>query len=61
MNITFWTLFLTIFFKESTRSKVYVAMDFSGRQGGRILDNPRDVRGCDKASTASKDGYVPFR
>jgi len=46
---------------ESTRSKVYVAMDFSGRQGGRILDNPRDVRGCDKASTASKDGYVPFR
>jgi len=46
---------------ESTRSKVYVAMDFSGRQGGRILDNPRDVRGCDKASSASKDGYVPFR
>ena len=47
--------------QESTRSKVYVAMDFSGRQGGRILDNPRDVRGCDKASSASKDGYVPFR
>jgi len=46
---------------ESTRSKVYVAMDFSGRQGGRILDNPRDVRGCDKTSQASKDGYVPFR
>jgi len=46
---------------ESTRSKVYVAMDFSGRQGGRILENPRDVKGCDKASSASKDGYVPFR
>jgi len=44
---------------ESTRSKVYVAMDFSGRQEGRILDNPRDVKGCDKS--ASKDGYVPFR
>ena len=36
-------------------------MDFSGRQGGRILDNPRDARGCDKSSAASKDGYVPFR
>jgi len=34
-------------------------MDFSGRQEGRILDNPRDVRGCDKS--ACKDGYVPFR
>jgi len=46
---------------ESVRSKVYVAMDFSGRQGGRILDNPKDVRACDKVSTATKDGYVPFR
>jgi len=46
---------------ESTRSKVYVAMDFSGRQEGRILENPKDVRSCDKASTATKDGYVPFR
>jgi len=46
---------------ESTRSKVYVAMDFSGRQEGRILENPKDVRACDKASTATKDGYVPFR
>merc|ERR1719427_629908 len=46
---------------ESIRSKVYVAMDFSGRQGGRILDNPKDVRACDKVSTATKDGYVPFR
>jgi len=46
---------------ESIRSKVYVAMDFSGRQGGRILDNPKDVRACDKVSTAAKDGYVPFR
>lgn len=46
---------------ESTRSKVYVAMDFSGKKEGRILDNPRDVRACDKASSASKDGYVPFR
>ena len=47
--------------QESTRSKVYVAMDFSGKKEGRILDNPRDVRACDKASSASKDGYVPFR
>lgn len=36
-------------------------MDFSGRQEGRILENPRDVRACDKASTARQDGYVPFR
>ena len=36
-------------------------MDFSGRQEGRILENPKDVRACDKASTATKDGYVPFR
>jgi len=46
---------------ESVRSKVYVAMDFSGRQGGRILDNPKDVRSCDKVSTATRDGYMPFR
>ena len=36
-------------------------MDFSGREGGRILDNPGDIRTCDKGSTAAKDGYVPFR
>lgn len=47
---------------ESVRSKVYVAMDFSGRQEGKILDNPKDVRSCDKSKpAASKDGYVPFR
>jgi len=45
---------------ESVRSKVYVAMDFSGRQEGKILDNPKDVRSCVKPA-ASKDGYVPFR
>ena len=48
--------------QESVRSKVYVAMDFSGEEGGRVLDNPRDIQSCDRASAAaSKDGYVPFR
>jgi hypothetical protein len=47
--------------QESVRSKVYVAMDFSGEEGGRVLDNPRDIQSCDKSGTASKDGYVPFR
>ena len=47
--------------QESVRSKVYVAMDFSGEEGGRVLDNPRDILSCDKSGPASKDGYVPFR
>lgn len=47
--------------QESVRSKVYVAMDFSGEDGGRVLDNPRDILACDQAGPASKDGYVPFR
>jgi len=47
---------------ESVRSKVYVAMDFSNKsQGGRILDNPRDVQSCSKSQIATKDGYLPFR
>jgi len=47
---------------ESVRSKVYVAMDFSNKsQGGRILDNPRDVQSCSKSHLATKDGYLPFR
>lgn len=47
---------------ESIRSKVYVAMDFSNKsQGGRILENPRDVQSCSKTTLASKDGYLPFR
>lgn len=47
---------------ESVRSKVYVAMDFSNKsQGGRILDNPKDVQACSKAQIATKDGYLPFR
>ncbi|XP_023332832.1 uncharacterized protein LOC111704733 [Eurytemora carolleeae] len=46
---------------ESVRSKVYVAMDFSGEDGGRVLDNPKDIRKCDKTGPTSKDGYVPFR
>ena len=36
-------------------------MDFSGEEGGRVLDNPRDILSCDKSGPASKDGYVPFR
>ena len=47
--------------QESVRSKVYVAMDFSGEDGGRVLDNPKDIRRCDKTGPTSKDGYVPFR
>ena len=43
------------------RSKVYVAMDFSGEEGGRVLDNPKDIKTCDKPGPTSKDGYVPFR
>jgi len=46
---------------ESVRSKVYVAMDFSGEEGGRVLDNPKDIKTCDKPGPTSKDGYVPFR
>jgi len=47
---------------ESVRSKVYVAMDFSNKsQGGRILDNPREVQSCAKSVAAAKDGYLPFR
>jgi len=47
---------------ESVRSKVYVAMDFSNKsQGGRILENPRDVQSCSKSQLATKDGYLPFR
>jgi len=59
---------------ESVRSKVYVAMDFTRETGGRVLDNPKDIRACDKAgagansllashaaAAAGKDGYVPFR
>lgn len=47
---------------ESVRSKVYVAMDFSNKsEGGRILDNPRDVQSCSKSQIATKDGYLPFR
>jgi len=46
---------------ESVRSKVYVAMDFTGADGGRVLDNPKDIRSCDKSGPANKEGYVPFR
>jgi len=46
---------------ESVRSKVYVAMDFTGTEGGRVLDNPKDIRSCDKSGPAAKEGYVPFR
>ena len=61
-------------FQESVRSKVYVAMDFTRESGGRVLDNPKDIKACDKAGAGStsllaasqvaaacKDGYVPFR
>ena len=49
-------------------------MDFTRETGGRVLDNPKDIRACDKAgagansllashaaAAAGKDGYVPFR
>ena len=62
-NIKKNTLFIhfLIFIQESVRSKVYVAMDFSGEEGGRVLDNPKDIRNCDKTGPANKDGYVPFK
>ena len=49
-------------------------MDFTRESGGRVLDNPKDIKACDKAGVGStsllaanqvaaacKDGYVPFR